>query len=170
MPLDFPAIENIQAARNRTNVAVVEAPMILLEQAAAVQSRNEVARLVEAIDWASYPAEQLLRAIDLTLGLEMAGLAINLAQLGGHLFPRHERIQRAAQVLAPPIVRGRRPARVRGLSESMSWLRQHAGQYRGQWVAVRACTLLGAAATLEELQAMVGQSAEAADVLVTRVL
>ena len=88
--------------------------LILEKSAGAVDCRKFVA-LVEAIDWSTRRPDVLTTAIDLALSLEMASLAIELAQLGGRLFPDHERVQRAAQVLAPPVVRAVRPSQAKKL-------------------------------------------------------
>ena len=95
---------------------------------------------------------------------------MELAQLGGRLFPDHERGQRAARVLAPPVVRAVRAPRARGLDASMAWFDEHASQYRGQWVAVREGQLLAAAESLEELMPVIGDGEDAISTIVTRVL
>jgi hypothetical protein len=52
----------------------------------------------------------------------------------------------------------------------MAWFREHASQYRGQWVAVREGKLLGAAESLEDLKTVIGQGEDAVSTVVTRVL
>ena len=52
----------------------------------------------------------------------------------------------------------------------MIWLRKHASQYRGNWVAVRDGHLVAAAATLEELETAIGQTSSLDSMLVTKVL
>jgi hypothetical protein len=44
-----------------------------------------------------------------------------------------------------------------GLRLSRAWLREHAAEYRGQWVAVREGTLLGAAESLAALKSQARQ-------------
>ena len=87
----------------------------MFEAYARAGDQREFAALVEAIDWSTRGPEELTTAIDLALSLEMASLAIELAQLGGRLFPDHERVQRAAQVLAPTVVRAVRPSQAKKL-------------------------------------------------------
>ena len=128
-----------------------------LQKSARMGDRRTFLAVVRATDWAARTPEELLLAIDLALHQEMAALAIELAQLGKRLFPDHERIQQAARVLAPPVIRGVRSSHVRGLRASMEWLREHAKEYRGQWVAVREGQLLGTAESLKELVSLVGE-------------
>jgi len=155
---------------HQTTTAARGAPIVLLKDAAEAGDRRGFARLVETTDWSTRPPEELTKAIDLALSLEMATLAIKLAQLGGRLFPEHERVQRAARVLAPPVVRSVHPPRARGLDISMAWLAEHAHQYRGKWVAVRGGQLLGVADSLAELMPLIGEGEDAISTLVTRVL
>jgi hypothetical protein len=154
----------------QTSASTSGNPILLLEESARAADRRAFAALAEAIDWSARRPDDLTTAIDLALSLEMASLAIELAQLGGRLFPDHARVQRAAQVLAHPVVRAVRPARAKELGASRAWLREHASEYRGQWVAVRQGQLLGAAPSLETLRPLIGEGEEAASTLVTRVL
>ncbi len=163
---DYISVEN----DHQTSITATSTPIILLEESARAADRRAFAALAEAIDWSAHQPDELTTAIDLALSLEMASLAIELAQLGGRLFPNHERVQRAARVLAPPVVRAVRPPRARGLSASMAWFDEHASQYRGLWVAVREGQLLGAAVSLEELMPVIGEGEDAASTVVTRVL
>ena len=106
-----------------------------------------------------------------TESLEMTRLAASLAEQGARLFPDHERVQQAAKVLAAPArtSKGRLP-RPRGLQDSRIWLREHAGQYRGQWVAVCESELLNATPSLEALTPVIDQGEEALNTIITRVL
>ena len=106
----------------------------------------------------------------MALYLELGSLAINLARRGADIFPRHERIQQAAHALAPPIVRTEPGRDMRGLEESKAWLKEHAGEFRDQWVAIRDGRLLKAATSLKELKPIIGSGEEAARTLVTKVL
>lgn len=114
--------------------------------------------------------EELCAAIDLALQQEMIERARELAQLGTQLFPGHERIQRAARVLAPPDAYPVRLPPVQGLENSRRWVRENASEYRGQWVAVRSGKLVGVGASLEEVRAVIAPGEDTFDILVTRVL
>ena len=143
---------------------------MILEDSARVGDHRTFATLVEAIDWSARQPRELTTAIDLALSLEMTDLAIALAQVGSRLFPGDERVQSAAEVLAPPVARITRLPHAKGLDASTVWLDEQAGQYKGQWVAVREGQLLGAAKSLQELEALIGHRKDAINTIVTKVL
>ena len=60
-------------------------------------------------------------------------------------------INRLRRALAPPVVR---PSQRKDMDRTQTfvWLRRHAGQYQGQWVAVGEGGLIAAAPTLKELR------------------
>lgn len=114
--------------------------------------------------------EELCAAIDLALQQEMVEQARELAQVGTQFFPGHERIQRAARVLAPPDAHAVRLPPAQDLKRSRRWVRENANKYRGQWVAVRSGKLLGVGASLEEVRAVIEPDEDPVEILVTRVL
>lgn len=142
----------------------------LLEESVRAGNYQQFVSLAEAIDWTTRRPEELTKAIDLALSVEMTRLAVKLAELGGGLFPDHDRVQRAAKVLAPPVVRQVYPPRAKGLDASMAWFDDHADQYRGLWVAVREGELLGTAQSLAELNPVIGQGEDRLSTIVTKVL
>jgi hypothetical protein len=141
-----------------------------LEQAAAQADRQTFALLATTIGWSTHGAIDLARAIDLALALDMVSLARELAHQGSRIFPEDKRLQQAMAVLAPPIVRGARPAQSLHLTAAQRWFKEHASQYTGQWVAVRGDTLLGAAPTLQELHECMGAEGQTASTIVVKVL
>ena len=141
-----------------------------LEQAAAQTDHQAFALLAITIDWSTHCATDLTRAIDLALALDMVSLARELAHQGSKIFSEDKRLQQAMAVLAPPAVRGMRPARSLHLTAAQSWLKEHAPQYTGQWVAVRGSTLLGSAPTLQELHERIGIEGQTASTIVVKVL
>jgi len=142
----------------------------LLEEAAMRDDRQDFTRLAREIQWKTALAEDLSRAIDLALALELVPLAMELAQRGKQLFPNSQRIQRAAQVLKPPVIVSTRPAQGDNRDVSRAWLTQHDHEYRGQWVAVRGGALLGASPTLNGLYQQIGSAADMFDTIVVKVL
>ncbi len=108
---------------------------------------------VKGMDWAQYKPDQLIQIIDSALSLELAGLAMKLAQQGVDLFPEDERVQMAAHVLSPPVAHELEAQPAIALNNSTEWLQQHASRYRTQWVAIRDGQLLGSATSLKELAA-----------------
>jgi hypothetical protein len=141
-----------------------------LEQAAEQADRQVFALLATTIDWSAYCATALTRAIDLALALDMVSLARELAHQGSRIFPEDKRLQQAMAVLAPPVVRGPCPAQSLHLTASQRWLKEHAPQYTGQWVAVRGGTLLGSAPTLQDLHERIGVEGQTASTIVVKVL
>jgi hypothetical protein len=143
--------------------------LLLMEQLASEPNPCAFVSLVKMVDWSVRRPDELVAAIDLALREERPALATRLAELGRELFPHHERIGRAAEVLAPGSARATQLPPAEGLSASRRWLRQHAHAYRGQGVAVRRGELVGVAPSLEELGTIVDLE-EGANLLVTRAL
>jgi len=100
----------------------------------------------------------------------MVSLARELAQQGSKVFPEDKRLQQALAVLLPPAVIRMRPAQGSYLEASQKWLKEHASQYKGQWVAVRSGTLLGSAPTLQELYQQIGPHGKTALTVIVKVV
>lgn len=162
--------EKTTDALSMSAVARQQDEIASLQEYAASGDYRAFGELVERIDWVTRSPDDLTTAIDLTLSMGMSRLAMELAQLGGRLFPDHERVQLTAQVLAPPVARVTHLPRARGLDDSREWLREHAGEYKGQWVAVREGRLLGAAYSFDVIKPLIGEGEDAASTIVTRVL
>ena len=130
---------------DQDNMAALEMAAIMGNEAAFVQAAGQ-------IDWLACPATDLARAVRLALAAGAHLLARNLATQGAGLYPDHLELQNMAHVLAPPrVVRDDLPP-VPSLQADHAWLRTHADEYRGQWVALREGVLLAAAATVRELE------------------
>ena len=141
-----------------------------LEKAAAGANHQAFALLATAINWSLYRAADLTRAIDLALTLDLVSLARTLAQQGSKLFPGETHLRDVLAVLSPPVVRGTRPAQDIHLKASQRWFKEHAPQYKGQWVAVRMGTLLASAPTLKELHEHIGTDGHTASTIVVKVV
>jgi len=140
---------------------------------AAVQANNHGAFLaqLEGVDWSAHTPDDLLRAIQLALSLNLVWPGRDLAAQGLRLFPDHEPLRRAARVFEPPTTRmSRNSAPPKGTKESHNWMRDHAHEYRGQWIAVNQGRLLGAARTLDELRPLIDQAESPSSTIVTKVL
>lgn len=151
-------------------VPQIEEALTLLEEYTQAGKRQQFAALAEVLDWSACQPKELLRAIDLALSLELASLAMKLAQQGRRLFPNYERIQQAAQVLAPPVGREVSTPYTQNLSASQVWLREHATEYRGRWVAVREGELVATAESLHELATVISQDEESVNMVISKVL
>ncbi len=132
-------------------------------------ARRRFAVSAKRLDWSARPVGELREAIDKALDWQLVDLAMYLAQLGGRLFPGDEDLQRTARVLAPASVRRARAPEVRGLEASRAWLREHASEYRSKWLAVREGELLGAADSVEELEATVLRDRSPAHTIILKV-
>lgn len=155
--------------RERTGARAGDDLICWLGRVASEAGARTFVNVVEMVDWSVRRPDELTAAIDLALREERPTLAKGLAQLGRELFPHHERIKLAARVLAPGSARSTSLPAVEGLSASRRWLREHADEYRGQWVVVRRGELVGVAPSLEEMGTIVDPE-EGANLLVTRVL
>ncbi len=140
------------------------------EQAAADVSRwGGFAQAVRQMDWPTQPADRFKQAVDMALSLGGMKLAWELAKQGHELYPDHEPLARFAHVLAPAKVIRTLPASGPELSASLNWFKQHASEYRGQWVVVDAGQLIGAASSRQELIEQVG-SMLGPDAIVTHIV
>jgi hypothetical protein len=144
--------------------------LFALKNAAESKNRLEFARLATTITWRKYPSKELTGAIDFALALDMVQVARELAQEGRKLFPRDERIHRAAGVLSPPLFMRTQPVQITDFEVSQQWLNENSSHYRGLWVAVRAGTRLGSAPTLKELLQRIGTGGRTPNTLIVKVL
>jgi hypothetical protein len=141
-----------------------------MQKAMENQDRRTFAHLARAIPWRNHQASDLLQVIDWALALDAVEIARELAQHARRLFPDHEPLRQVAAVLAPPVLLGTRPSQPTGLDASQQWLKEHASQHKGQWVAVRSGTFLGSAPTLRELFERLGPEGKTAHTIVVKVL
>jgi hypothetical protein len=144
--------------------------LVLLRDAAETKDCREFARIVRTVNWGHYPPAGLTHAIDLALALDMVQVARELAQEGRKIFPRNERIQRAAEALLPSFLMRTRPSEIIDVESSQQWLKHHASQYRGQWLAVRAGILLGSASTVKALYQQIGPQGRTPNTIIVKVL
>jgi hypothetical protein len=147
-------------------------PLLAIEEAAAREDRRALSSLAEKVDWRSRPPDDLIRAIQSCLFLDMVLLARELAYEGRRLFPNDKRLEQWAIVLAPAKVIGTRPASANaiGLKASQRWFENNSSQYKGKWVAVRDGNLLGVAPTLKELYDQIGRDPKPSGTIIVQVL
>ena len=74
------------------------------------------------------------------------------------LWPDHPRVQYWARVLQPPRVLGLRPATGQTLAQDRHWLREHAAEYPGCWLAVKGGRLIAVGRNPREVMAAVAEA------------
>jgi hypothetical protein len=156
-----------------TSTDIPEPLLRAIEEAEAREDRRALIALTEQVDWRNRRPEELIRAIQASLFLDMVLLARELADKGRQAFPNDKRLEQWAIVLAPPRIVGTRPAsgKAMGLEASHRWFQQHnASQYKGQWIAVHHGEFLGAAPTLKELYDKIGRDNRTPGTIVVKVL
>lgn len=125
--------------------------MAALEIAAEAGNETAFVQTASGIDWLQRPAADFVRAVRLALAAGAHLLARNLAAEGSRLYPGHLELCKMANILAPPrIVNADIPA-TPSVRANQAWLRHHADEFKGQWVALREGTLLAAGATGREV-------------------
>jgi hypothetical protein len=75
-----------------------------------------------------------------------------------HRWPESERVRHFARVLAPPVARTLPGVRIRRLDQEYAWLRAHASEYPGCWLAVLGDRLVAADPDFIAVMAIVRQS------------
>jgi hypothetical protein len=139
----------------------------LLKTAADLGDEALFLEVAEDIDWSRRSATEFTQAVRLALAAGAHLFARKLAARGAERYHDHEELQKMARVLAPPRVATADLPPDKSVRENQTWLREHADEYRGQWVALRGGDLLVAAPTANEAWEHL-ESKE--DVLLTRVL
>lgn len=143
-----------------------------VEEAAARKDRHAIITLTKQVDWRNHSPDELIQVIQACLFLDMVLLARELADEGKRAFPNDKRIEQWVIVLAPAKIIGTRPASANAehLKASYQWFRNNSPQYKGQWVAVRAGELVGAAQTLDELQGQIEPAQRNSKTIIVKVL
>lgn len=110
---------------------------------------------LSALDWPNLTPSELVQLVRLALELGATSTAREIAAEGAQRHAEHEELGRFARVLNPVRAELRPATGQAAVSRNLAWFRDNSSQYRGQWVAVRDGRLLGAALTMEALQASV---------------
>ncbi|MBM3135155.1 MAG: hypothetical protein FJZ89_07710 [Chloroflexi bacterium] len=126
--------------------------LAILEVAADLRDETAFVQAAREIDWSQRSAADFARAVRLALAAGAHLVARHLAAQGARLYSEHPELQKMAHILAPPrVVKADLPP-VPSVRANQDWLRTHAGEYKGQWVALQNGVLLVAAATASELK------------------
>ena len=100
-------------------------------------------------------AESVMSELRAALAVRDFARAREIAAEGVAAFPGDEPLQNMARAIAPPIVLRRDVPAQSELAANEQWMREHANEHRGNWVAVGQGKLLAKAPTLRELMAAV---------------
>jgi hypothetical protein len=140
------------AATNTTRTTTAQA---LLEAAAQA---GDVAAFLDgyyATRWHDQPAEVLVRVIRLALQAGAHVAARELSKLGLQSYPMNPDVQRLASIFYSNKP-GRRSPPDPSTAANLNWIRTHASEYRGKWVALRGEALLASADSLDNLLKITG--------------
>jgi hypothetical protein len=132
--------------------------MALLEEVAEVEDEATFISIGKAIDWSDRSEEDFVRGIKLALKAGAFLFARELSSEGAKRYPEHRELQKSARVLAPPkVIRSDLPS-APSVKANREWLKEHAKDYRGRWVALRNGGLVGVASSFDELVEQVGDT------------
>ena len=135
-------------------------PLVSLQKAARANDLRSFVVATEVVDWTACEPKDFIRAVGLALSLGGFALARDIAENGHRRYPNHPGLTRYASVLAPPrILRDDAPADP-SIANNEAWLRKHAHEFRGRWVAVKDGELLGSADVLADLVREVGKTSK----------
>lgn len=148
----FPQQEDVRLQRalpadvnGRDSIDILEIVAEAGDETAFVQAASE-------IDWSQRPATDFARAVRSALAAGAHLLARKLADYGHRLYPNHEELAKMAHILAPPrAMRAHLPPEP-SVRANLEWMRAHAVEYQGQWVALKDGVLLATAPTARELK------------------
>lgn len=120
---------------------------------AEAQDGPAFARQVAGMNWDIHAASEIAQVVRWALAAGAPLPARHISAEGHRLYPEDVELANMARILAPPKVLGVSPANP-SAGRDLEWLRQHADEHRGQWVALRNGDFLAAAPTARELKAV----------------
>ena len=123
---------------------------------AAAHAGDEMAFLDarRAMDWNNRSAKEYSQAVRWAIEAGAHKVARQLAVQGAERYPDHAELVKFARVLNPPKAFSSHLPPDPSAKADMDWFSKHSAEYRGQWVAVRNGSLLGAAPTIQALMDM----------------
>jgi hypothetical protein len=129
-----------------------------LQDLALARNAHAFDLVIRSVAWHHRSASDVIGVIRLALEAGASLAARDLSTTALDLFGDDREVQRFARILAAP-------TRVAGESSpdpsnriNREWLKTHAGEYTGQWVALRDGHLVGTANSLRELTGKVGDT------------
>ncbi len=135
-----------------------ESAMARLEDAAQAGDERAFLDALKEVEWRNRASGDFTRAMQLAFKVGAHLAARQLSVEGAKHHPDDPEIQKYARVLAPPKVVSSDALPNAAHKANREWLKTHAGDNRGQWVAIRNGELLEAANSLEELIKQIGDT------------
>lgn len=134
--------------------------VVQLEEAA--KSKNEFAFVtaLENVRLANRTESQLANIIKLALEAGAYLAARHVAEYAVTRYPDNNELRQSSLALAAPQKLSQAVPRNPGFQANRKWLDDHADEYSGRWVALRAGELLGASKSFDELFNQIGRSKE----------
>lgn len=132
-----------------------EALWITLQLAADAGNAGAFIHTARRVDWNRKDADELAEVVRWALCAGAHLMARNLATEGTHRYPQHEYLAKLAYILAPPKYLGSQPASP-STGANVRWLREHAAEYRGNWVALKNGVLIVRGESVGELRQQIG--------------
>lgn len=125
-------------------------PLSWLATLAAAGDRTALAEHAEQMPWHLLGPRSTARGVRLALAAGATLTAREIATAAQRLYPEDTELTGMARLLSPPRDLGVAPAEPT-LSLDWQWVRRHAADYRGQWIALSAGELVAHAATARGL-------------------
>jgi hypothetical protein len=144
-----------------------EDPMVSLRLASELGNEELFARAARSMNWARCSAADFVEAVRLALKVGAHLTALNLATRGVQHYPHNSSLQNMNRLLGPPRVLKTNLPPTPSLKANREWIRTHAVEYRGQWVALQEGRLIARASSVRELKA---QAESLEGLLITRVV
>jgi len=142
-------------------ISKIDLDILRLESLSRRAEADGFSRALTKMDQLTWAPAYYASVIRLALQAGAHRPAAELARKARERYPNDADVVRLADLLAPLPSPVRRSPADPTLRANRNWFVHHAAQYRGQWVAVRNGELLGAAPTLRELKALVGDTRSA---------
>lgn len=142
-------------------------PMVPLRLAGELGNEESFARVVGSMNWARCSAAEFVEAVRLALKVGAHLTALNLVTRGIQRYPQNSGLQKMSRLLGPPRVLKTDLPPIQSLKANREWIRSHAVEYRGQWVALQEGRLIASASSVRELKA---QAESLEGLLITKVV
>ena len=165
---------NVVSQDHLVNEARIDANLPGSLQASAVMATLEMAALggdsatfaaaLDDMPWERLAANDFIQIIKLAL---KAGAHLDARQVAARAlqqYPSDSEVKKFARVLSAPTLVSSTLPPAPGIEANRTWLKAHAGEYAGRWIALRAGELIAVNDSAKDLAVMIG---DMKDVLLT---